>query len=55
MVKAGVVKPGIDYKQAYTLQFVNKGGRARPAAEELISGAAGRRFRCYFCAAGSAL
>ncbi len=25
MVKAGVVKAGIDYKQAYTLQFVNKG------------------------------
>ncbi len=25
MVKAGVVKPGIDYKKAYTLQFVNKG------------------------------
>jgi NitT/TauT family transport system substrate-binding protein len=24
MVKAGVVKPGIDYKKAYTLQFVNK-------------------------------
>ena len=25
MVKAGVVKPDIDYKKAYTLQFVNKG------------------------------
>ena len=25
MVKAGVVKEGIDYKKAYTLQFVNKG------------------------------
>ena len=25
MVKANVVKAGIDYKQAYTLQFVNKG------------------------------
>ena len=25
MVRAGVVKPGIDYRQAYTLQFVNKG------------------------------
>jgi NitT/TauT family transport system substrate-binding protein len=25
MVAAGVVKPGIDYKRAYTLQFVNKG------------------------------
>jgi NitT/TauT family transport system substrate-binding protein len=25
MVKAGVVKSGIDYKKAYTLQFVNKG------------------------------
>ena len=25
MVKAGVVKAGIDYKKAYTLQFVNKG------------------------------
>jgi NitT/TauT family transport system substrate-binding protein len=25
MVRAGIVKPGIDYKRAYTLQFVNKG------------------------------
>ena len=25
MVKAGIVKPDIDYKKAYTLQFVNKG------------------------------
>jgi NitT/TauT family transport system substrate-binding protein len=25
MVKAGVVKPGLDYKEAYTLQFVDKG------------------------------
>jgi NitT/TauT family transport system substrate-binding protein len=25
MVKAGVVKDGLDYKKAYTLQFVNKG------------------------------
>ncbi len=25
MVKAGVVKPGLDYKKAYTLDFVNKG------------------------------
>ena len=25
MVKAGVVKPDIDYKKAYTLQFVDKG------------------------------
>jgi NitT/TauT family transport system substrate-binding protein len=25
MVRAGVVKPGIDIKRAYTLQFVNKG------------------------------
>ena len=25
MVEAGVVKDGIDYRQAYTLQFVNKG------------------------------
>jgi NitT/TauT family transport system substrate-binding protein len=25
MVKAGVVKAGIDYKKAYTLEFVNKG------------------------------
>lgn len=25
MVKAGVVKAGLDYKKAYTLQFVNKG------------------------------
>jgi NitT/TauT family transport system substrate-binding protein len=25
MVRAGVIKPGIDYQRAYTLQFVNKG------------------------------
>jgi NitT/TauT family transport system substrate-binding protein len=25
MVKAGVVKPGLDYQKAYTLRFVNKG------------------------------
>ncbi len=25
MVKAGVVKAGLDYKKAYTLEFVNKG------------------------------
>ncbi len=25
MVRAGVVKANIDYKRAYTLQFVNKG------------------------------
>jgi len=25
MVRAGVVNPGLDYKRAYTLQFVNKG------------------------------
>ncbi len=25
MVKAGVVQAGLDYKKAYTLQFVNKG------------------------------
>ena len=25
MVKAGVVKAGLDYKKAYTLQFVDKG------------------------------
>jgi len=25
MIKAGVVKPGLDYKKAYTLQFVDKG------------------------------
>ncbi len=25
LVKAGMVKPGVDYKRAYTLQFVNKG------------------------------
>jgi NitT/TauT family transport system substrate-binding protein len=24
MVRAGVVKPGLDYRRAYTLQFVNK-------------------------------
>ena len=25
MVRAGVVKPGIDYRKSYSLQFVNKG------------------------------
>ena len=25
MVNAGMVKPNVDYKRAYTLQFVNKG------------------------------
>ena len=25
MVKAGVVKPGLDYKKGYTLKFVDKG------------------------------
>jgi NitT/TauT family transport system substrate-binding protein len=25
MVRAGVAKPSIDYKRAYTLQFVDKG------------------------------
>jgi NitT/TauT family transport system substrate-binding protein len=25
MVRDGVVKPGLDYKKGYTLQFVNKG------------------------------
>jgi NitT/TauT family transport system substrate-binding protein len=25
MVRAGVVKPGLDVRRAYTLQFVNKG------------------------------
>jgi NitT/TauT family transport system substrate-binding protein len=25
MARSGVVKPSLDYKQAYTLQFVNKG------------------------------
>jgi NitT/TauT family transport system substrate-binding protein len=25
MARAGIVKPSLDYKQAYTLQFVNKG------------------------------
>jgi len=24
MVRAGVVKPNLDYRKAYTLQFVNK-------------------------------
>jgi NitT/TauT family transport system substrate-binding protein len=24
MVRAGVVKPALDYRKAYTLQFVNK-------------------------------
>ena len=35
MVKAGVVKGDIDYRQAYTLRFVNKARRPRSAAEEL--------------------
>jgi NitT/TauT family transport system substrate-binding protein len=32
MVRAGVVKAGLDYKRAYTLQFVNKsvGADLRP-------------------------
>ena len=30
MVKAGIVKPDIDYKQVYTLQFVDKGVGAGP-------------------------
>ena len=30
MVRAGVVKAGLDYKRAYTLQFVNKGVGAEP-------------------------
>jgi NitT/TauT family transport system substrate-binding protein len=25
MARAGVVKPNIDYRKSYTLQFVNKG------------------------------
>jgi NitT/TauT family transport system substrate-binding protein len=25
MVRAGVVKPNVDYKRGYTLRFVNKG------------------------------
>ena len=25
MARAGVLKPTLDYRQAYTLQFVNKG------------------------------
>jgi NitT/TauT family transport system substrate-binding protein len=25
MLRAGVVKTGLDFKRAYTLQFVNKG------------------------------
>jgi NitT/TauT family transport system substrate-binding protein len=25
MVKAGVVKPSVDFRRSYTLQFVNKG------------------------------
>ena len=33
MVRAGVVKAGLDYKRAYTLQFVNKRRRRRLAAE----------------------
>ena len=37
MVASGVVKGGIDYKKAYTLQFVNKGVGLRPAAEELTA------------------
>ena len=33
MVRAGVVKPSIDYKKAYTLQFVEQGCRRQSAAE----------------------
>ena len=33
MVRAGVVKPDLDYRKAYTLHFVNKERRPRPAAE----------------------
>jgi NitT/TauT family transport system substrate-binding protein len=30
MARAGVVKPGTDYRKSYTLQFVNKGVGSRP-------------------------
>ena len=33
MVKAKVVDAGLDYKKAYTLQFVNKGVGPRSAAQ----------------------
>ena len=33
MVKAGVVKAGIDFRKSYTLQFVNKGVGLESAAE----------------------
>ena len=38
MVRAGVVKAGIDYKRAYTLQFVNKGVGVELAAQMTPSG-----------------
>ena len=43
MVRAGVVKPGLDYKRAYTLQFVNKGVGVDVAAE-MNSPGSGNRF-----------
>ena len=59
MVKAGVVKAGIDYKKAYTLQFVNKGVGLDSAAEELIWSAEGGDASAppsrHFCDAGRAL
>ena len=37
MVKAGVVKAGIDYKKAYTAPVRQQGRRPRFAAKELIA------------------
>ncbi len=36
MVRAGVVKAGLDYRRAYTTQFVNKGVGVEFKAEELV-------------------
>ena len=37
MVRAGVVKAGLDYRKSYTLQFVEQEGRARSAAEAIAT------------------
>ena len=45
MVRAGVVKPELDYRKAYTLQFVEQEGRARAAAEAVMMADGDRRLR----------
>ena len=42
MVRAGVAKAGLDYRKAYTLQFVEQEGRARPQEVERRSAMLGR-------------